>query len=95
MTATTVRYRVKPGRAGENAELVHAVYAELAELGPPRFRYATFQDGDTFTHVAFSDGDAPLPRLAAFQRFQAGIRERCVEPPRVVHELVGSSGLEV
>ena len=95
MTATTVRYRVKPGRAAENAELVRAVYAELAELGPPGFRYATFQDGDTFTHVAFSDGDAPLPRLAAFQRFQADLRERCDEPPRVVHELVGAYGLEV
>ena len=94
MTATTVRYRVKHGRADENAALVRAVYAELAEVEPPGFRYATFRDGDTFTHVAFGDGDAPLPGLAAFQRFQAEIRERCEEPPRVVHELVGSYGLE-
>ncbi len=91
MTATTVRYRVKPGRAEENAELVRAVYAELSELAPPDFRYATFRDGDTFTHVAF--GEAPLQKVAAFRRFQAGIAERCEEPPRVVRDVVGSYGL--
>ena len=88
---TLVRYRVKPGRAEENADLVRAVYAELAELAPPGFRYATFQDGDTFTHVAF--GEAPLQEIAAFRRFQAGIAERCEESPRVVRDVVGSYGL--
>jgi hypothetical protein len=92
MRTALIRYRVKPGRAEENAELVRAVYAELAELEPPGFRYATFRDGDTFTHVAY--GDAPLQEVAAFQRFQDGIRERCAEPPRVVSDTVGAYGLE-
>jgi hypothetical protein len=90
MSTTIVRYRVKPGRAEENAELVRAVYAELAELAPPGFRYATFQDGLDFVHVAFAEGEAPLPRLEAFRRFQAGIGERCDEPPRVLREPIGS-----
>jgi hypothetical protein len=91
MSATIVRYRVKPGRAEENAELVRAVYAELASVQPPGFRYATFQDDLTFTHVAF--GEYPLSTLEAFQRFQAGIAERCDEPPRVLRGAVASYGL--
>ena len=35
MSAVIVRYRVKAGRAEENAELVRAVYAQLAERSPP------------------------------------------------------------
>jgi hypothetical protein len=38
-------------------------------------------DGVTFVHVAEHDDDNPLPRVAAFQRFQEGIRERCEGPP--------------
>ena len=87
MPATIVRYRVKPGRAEENAVLVRAVYAELAENAPPGFRYATYvqDDGVSFVHVAFSDGSrvVPLPGLPAFQRFTAAIAERCDEPPHV------------
>jgi hypothetical protein len=99
VTAVIVRYRVKPGRAEENAELVRAVYAELGELEPPGFRYATFVlgDGVTFTHVAFTEEghSAPLPRLAAFKRFLEGIAERCDEPPQTTQlpTRVGSYGL--
>jgi hypothetical protein len=91
MRTALIRYRVKPGRAEENAELVRAVYAELAELEPTGFRYATFRDGDTFTHVAF--GDSPLQTLAAFARFREGLSERCEAPPRVSRDLVGEYGL--
>jgi hypothetical protein len=87
-----VRYRVKPGREQENADLVRAVYAELAQLEPPGFRYATFQDGVAFTHVAFAVGEAPLSRLASFRRFTDGIAERCDEPPQTTRltEPIGS-----
>jgi hypothetical protein len=27
------------------------------------------------------DGSSPIPKLKAFQEFQNGIRERCMEPP--------------
>jgi hypothetical protein len=99
VSAVIVRYRVKPGRAEENAELVRAVYAELGEAQPPGFRYATFalEDGVTFVHIAFmEDGrEAPLLQLAAFQRFQSGIAERCEETPQVTQLAVriGSYGL--
>jgi hypothetical protein len=99
MSAAIVRYRVKPGRAEENAELVRAVYAELAAGRPPGFRYATFvlEDGVSFVHVAITeDGhDAPLPQLAAFRRFTESIAERCDEPPEVTRlpTRVGSYGL--
>jgi hypothetical protein len=87
MGAIIVRYRVKPGRAEENAALVRAVYAELAEAEPPGFRYTTvvLDDGVTFVHIAFTeDGeDAPLPQLPAFQRFQRDIADRCDDPPQV------------
>jgi hypothetical protein len=87
-----IRYRVKPGRAEENAELVRAVYAELAHGSPRGFQYATFRDGDTFTHVAF--GDSPLETLVAFARFREGLEERCAEPPQVVSGTVAAYGLE-
>ncbi len=96
MSAVIVRYRVKPGRSEENAELVRAVYGELAAEQPPGFRYATYlqEDGVTFVHVAFmQDGhEAPLPQLPAFQHFQRDLVERCDEAPQVtrLEELIGS-----
>src|SRR5262249_52454020 len=80
-----VRYRVKPERASENVELVRAVYDELHETRPEGLRYATFKldDGVSFVHLAEHDEDGPnqLTRLASFQRFQEGIKERCDDPP--------------
>jgi quinol monooxygenase YgiN len=85
MSAVVVQYRVKPDRAEQNAELVRAVYAELAQQQPPGFRYATFvlEDGVTFMHIATTeDGqEAPLPQLPAFKAFVADIAERCEQPP--------------
>ena len=99
MRQVMVRYRVKPGRADENAELVRAVYEELERMQPDDFHYATFRlaDGVTFVHIAFhgaADGSNPLSELPAFARFQEDIRARCDEPP-VVSELheVGSYGM--
>jgi hypothetical protein len=95
MRRVMVRYQVNPDRVEENILLVKAVYAELATLAPPGFRYTTYQcdDGVTFVHLATSDGPPPLPGLAAFQRFQGGLPDRCAQPP-VFAELteVGSFG---
>jgi len=84
MRRVMVRYRVKPGQAERNEELVRAVYEELHRAKPAGFSYATFRldDGLTFVHLARSEGrDAPLPHLEAFREFQTGIAERCDEPP--------------
>ena len=66
--------------AAENERLVRDVYAEIERLAPAGFRYVTLvgDDGLSFTHVAFEDGEpSPLPGLAAFARFRAGLGERC------------------
>src|SRR5579871_2554942 len=94
MRRVMVRYRVKPEAVAENERLVREVYDELAESDPGGFHYATFKldDGVSFVHIATQEGDeSPLGSVAAFQRFQSAIRERCDEPPVVVElEEVGS-----
>jgi hypothetical protein len=94
MRQVIVRYKVKPERVAENEALVRAVYEELARTAPAGFRYATFRNGASFTHLAISDGDAsPLPQLEAFRRFQQDIADRCDEPPAVTEvEAVGAYG---
>jgi len=87
MRIVMVRYRVKPDRVQENERLVEDVYEELADVQPDGFRYATFKldDGTSFMHLA-AQGDGvenPLPKLAAFARFQADIADRCEEQPVV------------
>jgi|SRR4051794_34229643 hypothetical protein len=97
MRRVMVRYRVKPEHVEENERLVREVYAELHELAPDGFRYGTFtlEDGVTFVHLATQeDGANPLGDVAAFRRFQEGIRDRCDEPPAVTElREVGSYGL--
>jgi hypothetical protein len=87
MTITMVRYTVHAGQAEANEELVRAVYAELAASRPDGLRYATFREADGlgFVHLALTEDDEhnPLTEVAAFRRFQEGIRERCAQPPVV------------
>ena len=86
MAQVMVRYKVKPDRAEENATLVRAVYEELHRTAPGGLSYATFvlEDGVSFVHLATHDGDDnPLAQIAAFQRFQEHVRDRCDEPPVV------------
>jgi hypothetical protein len=86
MSKVMIRYKVKPERAEENAQLIRAVYEELARTTPDGLRYATFQleDGVSFVHIASNeteDGHSPLREVQAFQEFQRDVRERCAEPP--------------
>ena len=95
MRQVMVRYKVKPDRVAENEQLVRAVYDELGRLAPAGLRYATFrlEDGVSFMHLAIQteDGQTPLAKLDAFQRFQENIRDRCDEPPAVTDlSLIGS-----
>ncbi len=88
MTATrtvVVRYETTPETAEENARLVAAVYAELAQTEPDGLRYASFRlaDGVSFLHVAVHDEqDNPLTRVAAFAQFQRELGSRVVAPPQ-------------
>ena len=85
MKRTLIRYKTRPEMADRNAELVAAVFAELKAAQPDGMRYMTLRlEDDTFIHLVQStadDGTSALPKLAAFQAFQNGIRDRCVEPP--------------
>ena len=91
-----VRYRTRPDAGDENARLVEAVFASLAEVAPPDFAYTTFRldDGVTFVHVArHGEGGSPLATLPAFVEFQRELLDRCIEPPApIVATVVGSYG---
>jgi hypothetical protein len=81
-----IRYKVKPDQAVKNADLVRAVFQELAAAKPAGIRYATFQldDGVSFVHLFSQDTEEnPLQSLPAFAKFQEGIAERCDEAPVV------------
>ena len=96
MRTALIRYRVKPGRAEENADLVRAVYDELRRTEPAGLRYATFclDDGVSFVHlssVETDDGRNPLSDVEAFARFQDGIGDRCVQGPAVAPLVPGAS----
>jgi hypothetical protein len=85
MRRTVIRYKTKPEMADRNAELIAAVFTELKAAQPQGLRYLSLRlEDDTFIHFvesAADDGSSALPKLAAFQAFQNGIRERCAEPP--------------
>ena len=85
MRRTLIRYKAKPETADENARLVAAVFAELRAAKPEGVRYLTLRlEDDSFVHLveaSAEDGSSPIPKLAAFQSFQSGIRDRCAEPP--------------
>ena len=84
MQQRLIRYRTKPDQAAANAELVRAVYAELHHTRPDGFRYATLMLDDqvTFVHIVQSEHDpSPILAVKAFGEFQAGIMDRCDQPP--------------
>jgi hypothetical protein len=97
MRTVLVRYKTLETQTETNAELVRAVYTELAARAPAGFRYVTFRlaDGVSYVHLASMDGsESPLGSLPAFQAFQKDVRARCEEPP-VLSELsvVGAYGM--
>ncbi len=98
-TVKVVRYKTKPEHAETNADLVRAVFEELAADDPGGLRYATYrlEDGVTFVHVASIEGETnPLVASAAFSRFQAGIADRCEEGPIAMDAtVVGSYSLPI
>lgn len=89
MEKVIVRYRVKPGKARENEQLIKGVYQQLHREGMEGLSYATYklEDGLTFMHIANYNGEgkAPLTIIEAFKNFQAEIKERCDELPVVYH----------
>ena len=87
MKQRLIRYKAKPDVANKNAELISAVFIELKAAHPEGVRYLALRlEDDTFVHIVETttdDGTSALTKLAAFQAFQSGVRDRCTEPPVV------------
>ena len=79
-----VRYTTKPEQADTNQRLIEAVFRELRTKQLDGVRYLALRLGDgTFVHFATADdGSGGLTSLDAFRDFQAGIKERCIDPPQ-------------
>ena len=86
MKRPVVRYKTKPESASENQRLIENVFQELHRKSPEGVRYLALRLADgTFVHfsaVDADDGPNPIPALDAFQSFQRGIKERCLEAPQ-------------
>ncbi len=88
MKRTLIRYKTKAETTDRNAELMAGVFAELQAAKPEGIRYLSLRlEDDTFNSFRrdrpADDGGSALPKLATFQAFQSGIRERCAEPPLI------------
>ncbi|HEY3919210.1 MAG TPA: hypothetical protein VGL83_15570 [Stellaceae bacterium] len=84
MRRQIVVYKTKPEKTGENQRLIEQVFEELRAKAPSDLRYMSARLGDgTFVHIAFSEaGDSsPFTRLASFQAYLEGIKERVAAPP--------------
>ncbi|MDB5566287.1 MAG: hypothetical protein JWP84_2853 [Tardiphaga sp.] len=90
MKRTLIRYKTRPDAAEQNRRLIEGVFAELQEKSPEGVRYMvlTLGDGSFFHFVETGDGASPLPQLDAFKLFQAGVRERCAEPPQAAEATI-------
>ena len=95
MTARMVTYRVKDGRAEENAAYVRDVMADLGARSTEGVSYSVYllEDGVSFVHVVDEEGDGGKVQVSeAFQRFTATlVEDRCADTPQL-HQmtLVGS-----
>ena len=87
MTRRMVTYRVKDGRAEENAAYVREVMADLAARETEGVRYEVFllEDGVTFLHVVDEEGEGGKVQVSeAFQRFTATlVEDRCAATPEL------------
>jgi hypothetical protein len=87
MKRVMVRYKVNADRAAENEDYIRKVFEELKQTGTAGLRYASFKqdDGLSFVHiVSIEKENNPLAESSAFKAFQAGIKDRCQEPPVAV-----------
>ncbi len=76
MALQIVRARVKPERAADLEAAAAKVFTALSELQPAGLRYASLRVADDSYLILLEVADGtenPLPSIAAFQDFQAGL----------------------
>jgi hypothetical protein len=87
MKRVVIQYKVKSEHAEHNVELIRACYDELERTQPEGLGHAVLRlaDGVTFIHISeeTEEADGLLWGLESFQRFEAGIADRCEVPPAV------------
>ena len=97
METRVIRYQTKVESADENAHLIAAFFAELAEGKVTGIRYEALRldDGVTFVHIATLDSENnPLMSSPAFAAFQSGLGGRLEEGPYpATATVVGSHGV--
>jgi len=87
MPQVMVQYKVKPGKAVENTDLIKDVYKALFIVEPDGVcRYETYclDDGVSFVHIGeveAVDGANPLTDLAEFKEFSNNMQSRCEQAP--------------
>ena len=77
MALQIVRAGIKPGHAADLEAAAAKVFTALSELQPQGLRYASLRLADDSYLIVLdvADGtDNPLPSIAAFQEFQAGLQ---------------------
>jgi len=82
MSIRMVTYRVKDGRAEDNAAYVREVMADLEASAPAGVTYSVFllDDDVTFVHLVEGDSGA-IQTSEAFQRFASTLEDRRAVPP--------------
>ena|SRR5664279_1357637 len=95
MAVLMIRSTVKPESADDVEQGLQKMFAAIEEAQPAGLRYASYRLADGVTYVAqleIADGvDNPLPGIAEFREFQAGLKEWLAGPPEVEQfEVVGS-----
>jgi hypothetical protein len=85
MSVLTVRAKVKEENVADVEAAAEKMFAAIEQAQPANVRYASCKLSDGVTFVALlqvDEGtDNPLPALAAFQEFQAGLKSWLAEPP--------------
>jgi hypothetical protein len=85
MRSVMVSYTLKPECVAENEALIHKVFEQIERDRPQGLSYSVSRlaDGVSFVHVSVSpEGEEnPLLKLAAFERYREGIKDRVLAPP--------------
>ncbi|TWG07659.1 hypothetical protein [Saccharopolyspora dendranthemae] len=90
-----MRYRVKPDELERHLELLNEVFKEINDTDPGSLVFISYQLDDPHDFVelaAAPELPGPLPGMVSFQRFRAGLEDRCESRTTGFLHPVGSYG---